>query len=282
MTRSTTLSAIATLLLACAAPGTAAQAHAQALKPDTDRAWRTYVAATEARIAKELATPPAAGFLVQDFARDGRGERARTLAGEVPLAEMATRDVAGRAIDTPDALISHWRGSILLPGVTLARLWPRLRQPNERGPFQPDVLALRVLARQPDSLTLFIKMTRQKVVTVTYNTEHQVTFRRDSAHPTRASSRSVSTRIAEVEQTASGERELAADEEHGFLWKLNAYWRYEQVESGVIVELESLTLSRDIPLGLGMLVRPMVDRVARESMTRTLVALRREYATPAS
>lgn len=268
---------------AAAAPA-ASGADAVALKPETERAWRAYVAATEARIARELSAPASSPFLVLDHAReaaDARAERARILAGDVPLGEMTTRDQAGGEIETPDALISHWRGSILLPGVTLADLWTRLQHPNERGPFPPDVLALRVLARQPDALTLFIKMTRQKVVTVTYNTEHQVTFRRDRAAATRGSSRSVATRIAEVEQTPSGERELAADEEHGFLWRLHAYWRYEQVEAGVIVELESLTLSRDIPLGLGLIVRPLVDRVARESMTRTLTGIRREYAPAA-
>jgi hypothetical protein len=60
---------------------------------------------------------------------------------------------------------------------------------------------------------------------------------------------------------------------------MHAYWRYEQVRGGVIVDLESLTLSRGIPLGLGPLVRPLIDRVARESMARTLDNIRRTYST---
>lgn len=283
---------------AAARPSTRRQAgDAQArmtLSPETERGWRAYVAATEQRIAAELAAVNR-GFFAHDFARaaqtaqagdgqhrDGQGarsERTRALAGDVPLAEMRSFDAAGRPLEVPDALVSHWRGTILLPGVTLDQLWTRLRHPNERGPFQPDVLALRVLAREPDALTLFIKMTRTKLVTVTYDTEHRVTFHRDRARPTRAWSRSEATRIAEVTRTESGgQRELSADEEHGFLWRLHAYWRYEQVPGGVLVELESLTLSRDIPFGFGAIVGPIVDRIARESMTRTLVGIRTEYA----
>ncbi len=58
---------------------------------------------------------------------------------------------------------------------------------------------------------------------------------------------------------------------------MNWYWRYEQVDGGVIVELESLTLSRSIPLGLGMVVEPIINRIARESIYRTLDSMRRLY-----
>lgn len=49
----------------------------------------------------------------------------------------------------------------------------------------------------------------------------------------------------------------------------------------MIVDLESVTLSRSVPLGLGTIVRPIINRIARESMERTLVNIRRTYAPPA-
>jgi hypothetical protein len=55
---------------------------------------------------------------------------------------------------------------------------------------------------------------------------------------------------------------------------LNSYWRYEQTDGGVIVECESISLSRSIPSLLEFMVRPIIDRVARESMERTLSSLR--------
>jgi len=110
-------------------------------------------------------------------------------------------------------------------------------------------------------------------VTVTYNTEHEVRYRRLT--PTRAASRSVSTKIAEVENAGTpSEREKPIGNDRGFMWRLNSYWRYEQVPGGVIVELESLTLSRDIPFLIRLIAGPIINNIARESMTRTLESMR--------
>ena len=247
---------------------------AATLQPDTVQAWNAYVAATEGRIGRELSSQRS--FLVSDLSPEASDTRARIRRGEVVIAEMRTT-AGGKTIAVPDGLISHWRGSVFLPGVSLATLLQRLQHPSERGPHQQDVVALRVLARAPDELKLFIRMTRSKVVTVTFDTEHVVDYRRHGA--TRASSRSVATKIAELDGTGTAsEREKRPGEDRGFMWRLNSYWRYEQVDGGVIVELESLTLSRTVPLGLSPVVQPIIDRIARESIDRTLANLCLTYA----
>jgi hypothetical protein len=61
---------------------------------------------------------------------------------------------------------------------------------------------------------------------VTYNTEHSVEYRRLGGR--RATSRAVATRIAELADAGTpAEREKGPGQDHGFLWRLNAYWRYE-------------------------------------------------------
>ena len=88
-------------------------------------------------------------------------------------------------------------------------------------------------------------------------------------------SRSVSTRIAELRDVGTAtEAEKPAGQDRGFLWRLHSYWRYQAVPGGVVVELESLTLSRDIPWALRLVAGPIVDRIARESVSRTLSSLR--------
>lgn len=227
-------------------------ATAATLQPQTARAWDAYVATVEARIESELPSP-------------------RNVLITTPQ---------GKSVDVPDGLISHWRGSIFLPNIALDTLLNRLQHPSERGPHQEDVIALRVLDRRPHQLTLAIRMTRTKIVTVTYDTEHRINYRRHD--PTRVSSTSVATSVVELDGAGSArERTKPPGEDRGFLWRLNSYWRYEQVGNGVIVELESLTLSRSIPLGLGTIVRPIINRIARESMERTLVNIRKTYAPPA-
>ena len=87
------------------------------------------------------------------------------------------------------------------------------------------------------------------------------------------------TKIAEVSDPGtSRERELPFGDDRGFLWGLNAYWRYEADGRGVIAECESISLSRSVPTLIRILAAPLVDAAAEESMTRTLEGLRERYA----
>ena len=134
-------------------------------------------------------------------------------------------------------------------------------------------LASRLIERNGDRLRVFMKLRRTNLITVTYNTEHAVEYKRISA--TRATARSVATKIAELANAGTPEeRERSADDDNGFLWRLNAYWRYEAVPGGVIIECESVSLSRAVPLLVRPVANPIVDRVARESLNRTLTGLR--------
>ena len=228
--------------------------------------WNAYVAATEQRITRELATPDR--FLVQDFRANAAANRRAVLAGERVIEALESHDARGGPIAIPDAMVQHWRGATFVRGARLDDLLRRL-QSGAPAAKQEDVLASRVLERGPDRMRVYLRVQRKKFVTVVYNTEHEVAFRRHS--PARASSTSTAVRIAEVESPGTpSERELPAGQDRGFLWRLNAYWRYEQVPGGVIVECESLSLSRPIPYGLGYVVSPLVASAARESMDRVL------------
>ena len=133
-----------------------------------------------------------------------------------------------------------------------------------------------MLSREGDSLRLFLKVRRTAIVSAAYNTEHSVSYTRLS--PTRAISRSISTRIAELQDVGtSHERERPIGQDRGFMWRLHSYWRYEAVKGGVIVQLDSVTLSRDIPWAIRIMAAPIIDRIARESMNRTLAAVRARY-----
>jgi putative flippase GtrA len=177
-----------------------------------------------------------------------------------PCATVSAMEAEGRTIRIEGGTVSRWCGAVLIRGITLDRLLYRLQHPGTPPP-QEDIASARVLARAPDALRVSMRIVRRALVTVTYDTEHEMAFRRLS--PTTAAARSVATRIEEV---GGGDR--------GFLWKLNSYWRYEARSEGVFVRVETLTLSRDVPLLLRPIAGPIVERVARESMLRTLAALR--------
>lgn len=225
-------SAVVVLFLCAPPEAAAAPNHA------TLRAWQAHVVETEARLERT------------------RASSARDVAPSALVAD-------GMSIDVPGGTISHWRGSAFIPGITIDRLLTGLQYPGTPPP-QEDVVSSRVIARSGDSLRVAIRLVRRAIVTVSYDTEHEMTFRRWT--PALATGRSVATRIEEV-----------GGADHGFLWRLNSYWRYEARSGGVLVELESLTLSRDMPSLLRPIAAPLVRRIARESMLRTLEALVRFY-----
>jgi hypothetical protein len=225
------------------------------------------VAATETRRATELREP--SRFLVMDFAGDADAERRAVERGEVLVRQMDGPGAGRGVMDVPSALVHHWRGAVFVPGMTTESLMAALRA---GPPPQEDVLRARVLARDDSSMSVYLRLRRTRFVTVVYDTEHQVTFERLGRD--RAASTSVATRITEIDNPGSAdERALSAGEDHGFLWRLNAYWRYQEVDGGVIAECESLTLSRSIPFGLAAIAGPLIRSTARESMAAALRAV---------
>jgi hypothetical protein len=228
------------------------------VKAETVAAWSEYVARVEARRDNEVVD--ANSFRLADRARLGRGE-------------VIVENVPGRTIDIEGGTISHWRGAVFVSGATLEQLLEAARFEGNRVRHPQDVIAARVLSRNGDSLRLFLKLRREAIVTVAYNTEHDVHFER--VGPSSAVSRSVSTRIAELRDVGSpAEREKPSHEDRGFMRRVHSYWRYQAVPGGVIVELESLTLSRDLSWAVRTIAGPIINKIARDSVTRTLAVLR--------
>ncbi len=227
--------------------------------------WKTYESTVESRFA---ASARESRFFVQD---ERSGWRTTARHDGVRMLSMPAPSVDG-------GHIHHWVGSIFVPGVTLDDVLGRLqRHAGDESRFYDDVLASRLLSNGGDRLSVYLKLRRDSIVTVTYNTEHAVEYHRLDSR--RATSRSVATKIAELANAGTPrEREKPAGSDNGFLWRLNAYWRYEQVEGGVLIECESVSLSRSIPMLLRPFVTSTVDRIARESLEKTLRSLRKFLA----
>ncbi|MEK7751386.1 MAG: hypothetical protein AAB654_05680, partial [Acidobacteriota bacterium] len=144
----------------------------------------------------------------------------------------------------------------------------------------PEVTDSKLRRRDGDFFQVYLRLRKHKIFTVVLNTEYDITYRRVS--PTRVASRSYSTKIAEVEKpgTAS-EYELPPGDDHGFLWRLHSFWRFEERDGGVYVEFEAVSLTRDVPRFVSAIVTPIVRHLPRESLELTLLNLRRAL-NPAS
>lgn len=247
--------------------GAVAAGALQAQSPDALKGWDDYVRVVEARHRNAGAAP----FFALDT-RKVSGWRPKAQTGRIPMTEVEPPGIS-------DATMHHWAGAVFVPRTTVDAVVARMQQGAGReSEHYAEVKASRLLEKHGDRLRVFMKLERDAtVVTATYNTEHAVEYFR---HGSRATSRSVATKIAEVADAGTAnEREKRAGDDHGFLWRLNAYWRFEQTGDGVLIECESVSLSRSVPFVVRPIVGPIANRIARESLERTLRSLRSYLAS---
>ncbi len=233
---------------------------------ETVAAWDRAVEETEARISRELSSR--AGFLATDFLSAGqRRDASRALeAGEVYTTKLPVE------VEIPHGMAHHWLGAVFVPGADVDEVVSWLQEYDQHDQRFGDVEDSRLLSRTDDRFEVFLQLRRKKIVTVHYATEHEVIYRRhDSGRYTSASR---ATRIAEIDDAGTpDEREKPPGSDRGFLWRLHSYWRFQEVAGGVVVECESLSLSRGIPAAVRWIVAPYLDSVPRESLESTLLPI---------
>jgi putative flippase GtrA len=253
------------LFAVAAVLGSASIVSAQS--PEAIAGWNGYTQQVDARHNE---TSPDAFFALDRIKAARWRERAK--AGDVSMHEVEPPGIA-------DAKLHHWAGAIYVPRTTVDAVVKRLQDSAGReSQTYEDVKASKLLERDGDRLRIYLRLYRDAgPVEATYNTEHTIDYKRIGS--SRATQRSVSTKIAELAEAGTPrEREKATGDDSGFLWRLNAYWRYEQWGDGVLIECESVSLSRSVPFLLRPIANPIVDRIARESLARTLGSLRRFLA----
>ena len=242
--------------------------HAAQLEKTTLAAFDHYVSHSERRMSQEFAS----GIFLWP---DGLSPAARSTAYErLKKGEILTRRVEtvedGHAVLCPGGLIHHWAGMIFIPGASLQKTITFLQDyDHESNFFSPDVQESKVIRRDGDNFTISLRLKRTKVVTVLLDANFAVEYKvKDDMH---ATSRSRSLSIREVENAGSvSERDEPDGQGQGFLWRLNSYWRFWQADGGTYVQLEAISLTRDIPEGLGWIVRPFVTTIPRDSLMFSL------------
>jgi hypothetical protein len=172
----------------------------------------------------------------------------------------------------PGAMLHDWRGTAFAAGAKGAD-FERLMKDVGAYPqrFAPQVLSARVLAQQGDHLQITMRVRQHHVITVVLDTDYDINFGRLDGQHGYSTSRSI--KISEIASPGDGEHALGPDEEHGFLWRLNTYWTYEERDGGLYMQIESVSLTRSIPTGLKWLVQPFVEKVPRDSLEFTLEAV---------
>jgi len=172
--------------------------------------------------------------------------------------------------DLSGAMLHDWHGTAFAPGATAAD-FERLMRDFEAYPqhFSPQVVEAKQLAHEGDHLQAWMRVRQRHVITVVMDSRYDITYGQMDARHGYSISRS--TQIDEIEGAGTPkERALSADEEHGFLWRLNTYWSYEERDGGLYLQVEAVSLTRSVPRGLGWAIGPYVESVPRESLEFTL------------
>jgi hypothetical protein len=246
------------LLIVVAAPGIRAAELASA----AISAFDSYTAATESRLANQHRSQQA--FLAPTAS--GPQDEARLRRGELIIERL----IPSANADLPGAMLHHWRGTAFASGARAADFERMMKDFNAYPQhFYPQVLQASTLAQRGDAFQVLMRVRQRRVLTVVMDLTCDVSFGRlDALHGYGVSR---STRISEIDSPDSrAERALNPGEEHGFLWRLNNYWSYEERDGGLYLQIESVSLTRAIPTGLGWAVRPYVESVPRESLEFTL------------
>lgn len=275
---------IAFVLLCLAVP--TAALHAQSGSAG-QAAFTLYATAVEHRLTRQHATTFLSPLSTTDLTRLRSGELLIT-----PVTEPTATPPG-----TPNATLSHWRGTAFLPRAHAADFDHLLRNlPAYPHLFAPEVLRAALLTADPlpdtgasfnrdaaltpasppllhtDHLTTAIRLREHHVLTVTLDTTYDLTLTRDT--PTRGYSTARSLRIAEIADPGTPqEHPLAPADAHGFLLRLNTYWTWQERPEGLYLQIETVSLSRAVPAALAWALHPYIRSIPRDSLTFTLTAV---------
>ena len=252
-------------------------ARASELKPRTAKAFAHYEELTEARIQGELPTP--GQFLYLDTLPESQRaeEIARLKSGQVYVKSITTKE-NDKKIEIPDGLVHHWLAIGFIPKARLEQVLQVTQDyPHDAEFFKPDVQRSELLSHDGEHFRVYFRFFRHAIVTAVYNTEFHIQF--TQSDPAHVYSTAKAVRIAEVRNPGEkDESERPVGNDRGYLWRLDLYTRYLEVNDGVYVQIEFVGLSRSVPAIFAWLVNPYIHSVPREYLTNYMGQLRKAVA----
>jgi len=247
-------------------------ARAADLKPETVAAFDRYIAATVARMDDDVRLNQ---FLVIDRLPDlQRKEAYESLQnGQIYIEELHT-EADHHSLPIPNGLIHHWVGVVFIPKATLSKANALLRDyEDEPDIYKPEVRRAKLVESHGNESKIYLQLFNKSIVTIVMDAYFDVLD--TPMGSARSQSASRSTRIVEVvDPGGPNEHERADGVDHGYIWRLNNYWRIEEKDGGVYVQNESITLSRPVPALLAWLINPLTKSIPRDVLLHLLTDTR--------
>jgi hypothetical protein len=272
-TDSRKLNKIATAVLLAVSLAAPPTARADRLTRETEEAFVRYIRVSEAWMDLEIARR--SDFLwIDALPQSERDQAASDLKNGRVLIKQDFISNTPQTVSVPGGLIHDWTGIVFVPGVSMSELISTLQDYDQSARrYSPQVLKSKLLEHSGNDFRVFLRLKQVYVITVVLDTEYQVHY--TFLDPAHVISRSYSTRIAEVENAGEPqEREMPVGDDGGFLWRLYSYWRFYESRDGVYVQCNAVSLTRDVPTGLGWLIQPFLKTIPRDSLRFTLESTR--------
>jgi hypothetical protein len=235
------------------------------LKQESLAAFQSHIDQAESQMEPTLDGREPFLWADSDSSRSRRVRR-----GDIP-AQLWSGD---SPVHVTDSLIHDWIGAAYIRGTTVTKTLDRVQDyDNHKTIYQPEVMDSRLISHRGNDFTIFLRLLKKKIITVVLDTYHDVHYQRVS--DVGWFCRSYTTRIAEVDDAGTPREKIyPSDIGYGFMWRLYSYWRFAGEKDGVVVECRAISLTRDIPYGLGFIIEPIIKNLPRESLVNTLRATR--------
>jgi hypothetical protein len=193
-----------------------------------------------------------------------------------PPGEVRAAPGRGDAItDVPGGLVHHWTGAVLVPGATLQRALEVTHDyAGYAAVYKSSVVAATLLQRDADTYRVRLRI-KGGGGGVSAVLDVQSTIQYFQPTPRRVYSIATADEIREVKDPGGrNERLLPAGRDSGYLWRGHTLTIFSQLDGGIVIEMESLGLSRGFPPLLGWIIEPIARRLGRHSIEDSL----REFA----
>ncbi len=244
---------------------------ASELSEDTLKGFQEYVRAAEA----EMEASNDASFLLMD--RLPGAEKAKLYSevenGTILVLPVETTE-GGKHIKIPDGMVHHWVGVMFARGVSLQQARSLLLDYSNYGEiYRPTIRRGQVVSHTDDTFETVVQF-HTSSPEMAFDAHFDVHVFYDDASHMRI--RSISTRVNELDNPGNPDSRVMPDGRgSGYLWRLNDYWRIEEKDGGVFVQVESIELSRSVPYLLSWVIDPIVRDKSRNAVSSLLSATRR-------
>ena len=238
------------------------------LQPETIAAFDRYSEAADKEFSSRL---------------DGREDFLWSLSAQARARALLNGEVVVEPLENATGLkvrgglIHDWVAAVFVPGVEVADVVRVVTNYDSHEiTYSFSILRSDILERDGSNYHVAMRVMYSALRKVVLDVEHRAEY--DRLDSQRWWGRSRAVRVQEVRNPGKpGESLRPPGHDSGYLWRLHTYWRFAEIDGGVVAEYRTVSLTRGIPSGLGWLLRPFASRNARAQL-RTVMGLTRDEA----